>query len=587
MGEDNKKSTVDDSVDEILEDEETKTDKIDSEPVTLVLADEKESQVSRRHPLRHKLAKFFKSGWGKTLVVFVVITGVIFAVPMTRYAVLGFFIKKQAIIIVVDDTTGKPVSDALVHFARADATTDKNGVVALKDMPVGDHPLSVEKKYYQTASTSYTVPVFSEAKITLKLKATGRMAAITVKNLISGKPLPGAAVKIGDTSAVTSDNGVANVALAIQAGDQPGAATLNGYAPASFTVNTKDMAPVSEVVLTPSGRLYFLSNRSGTIDVMSSQLDGTGQEVVLAGTGQELSYEMQLIANGDQSKLALSARREANKPSLYIIDTASKSLTKIDVGTGTLLIGWAGNTLYFTNYNNMQAGAVADGRFQLISYDAAANKRSVVDTSIVGNDTSGQVEQGLSSRFQLDAGKLYYAKCWSYVGYYGSELHQKVSLNMLSDGKVTTLKQLDQTKPSYCDTLVKKPGLVYFKVTNTNDYNDVQYYRYQAGKAIETVQLSEADFTGEQITYYASPNNEKTFWTETRDGKPMSFVGDISANNARQTGGGDNFRAAGWLGNDYIIYSKNSNELYVMSSDGQGDMHKVTDYFYLQHGAGY
>jgi uncharacterized membrane protein len=105
---------------------------------------------------------------------------------MTRYALLGVFIHKQTKITVVDDTTGKPVTDALVQYARADAKTDKNGVATINSMSVGDHPLKVEKKYYETIEASYTVPIFGEAKTKVRLKATGRVAVINVKNKISG-----------------------------------------------------------------------------------------------------------------------------------------------------------------------------------------------------------------------------------------------------------------------------------------------------------------------------------------------------------------------------------------------------------------
>lgn len=570
-------SKDDDSVEESLnaiEDEQV-TEQPNEQSEGLSIADEPEQKADPNHPLRHKLAHFLKSGWGKTLVVFVLIVGAVLAVPMTRYAFLGFFIKKQAVITVVDETTGNPVSDATVHFARVDGVTDKQGVVKLNDMSVGDHPLSVEKKYYETTSTSYTVPIFSGAATTVKLKATGRLAVVTVKNAVSGKAVAGASVKIGDTSAVTDDTGVANIALAIREADQPGTVSLDGYNQMAISVSTKDVSPTLDVSLVPSGRVYFLSNRSGTYNIMSSALDGTDQQVVLKGTGLEVPYELQLSASPSGDTVVYAANRDG-KLALYALNTATKELTKIgDPNLSYNFIGWAGDTFYYMVYASQST--YTSGRNKVMSYNQSTKKTTQIDSSQIATDNSAQIELGFSEA-QLTGGRLYYARCWQTTTYAVATITQKASIVTVVDGKVVPLKTIDQTKPSYCSTFVKKPNTLYFRVANTYNGTDTQYFRYQVGGSVESVQLSEADFVS-AVSYFTSPNGTKTFWSEMRDGKPVSYVGDANGGNARQTGGGDEYRAYGWFTDDYILYSKSGNELYVMSADGQGDMHKIVDYY--------
>ena len=329
---------------------------------TEVIEDARDEHVDERVPFKSRLWGFVKSGLGRAIIGLLLLITVILAVPMTRYALLGLVITKPAVITVVDSTTGKPVSDATIHFGQNDGTTDSKGVATIDGMSVGDHVLTVEKKYYATAKTDYVVPIFSSARTTVKLTATGRVASITITNEISGKPISGATVKIGDTTATSGDNGVASIALATASADQTGQVTLNGYNTANVTVNTKDMAPQVAVKLVPQGNVYFISNRTGAYDVMSSQLDGTNQKVVLAGTGSEVGNELQLLPTADNSYLAYFARRNGDtSPAVYIITTSNGAVNEIPNSTNANVIGWIDGTFYYStyNYNN---GVITDKR---------------------------------------------------------------------------------------------------------------------------------------------------------------------------------------------------------------------------------
>ena len=208
----------------------------------------------------------------------------------------------------------------------------------------------------------------------------------------------------------------------------------------------------------------------------------------------------------------------------------------------------------------------------------------MVDSSHLDGDTYAYAEQGLSG-YQLVGNRIYYAKCWGYSMYYGGNQNRTASLTAVIDGKAVSLKDISQNGQAYCDTVAAKPNAIYYRINYTSD-NHADSYRYQPGKAVESVQVSDGQLYNSRYTYFTSPNGEKTYWTETRDGKAVTFMGDASGQNEVQVSGAD-YTAYGWFGNDYVLYSKNGSELYVAAAGATLDgAHKVTDY-YGQRAQGY
>lgn len=572
------KKDVDSIAEDVIDDIEQKQESGELD----VIENAKEEPTDDRRPNKHKFKDFVKTGKFRTLLFFGLLIITIFTVPMTRYALLGVFISKQTHITVVDDTTGKPVTDALVQYARADAKTDKNGVATISSMSVGDHPLKVEKNYYEPISTSYTVPIFSDAKTSVRMKATGRVATITVKNKLSGDVLEGALVKVSDTSAITNDKGVANVALAIRESDQPGTIMADGYNEAEISVSTKDVNPAVDVALVPSGKAYFMSNRNGTYDVMSTTLDGQ-TEVLLAGSGKEIVNELSLSASPDRSYLAFNARREFNKTSLFMINTATKELVKVE-DSNVNSIGWIGSIFYYSIYN-YNGGQNTNDRIQLVAYNTANKQRTTVDSSKVELDANNNsIEQALSGRFQLAGSRVYYAKCWSYQSYYAGDKNRKANLISVADTKPVVIKEVPQADSAYCDTIATKPNQVYFRLGYSN--GSIEAFRFQPGKTAESVQVNDGELYNSQVIYLPSPDGKKTFWTEVRDGRRVSFIGNSDGANAEQVSTAD-YEAYGWLGENYVLYSKNGSELYVAATGAKLDgAHKIANFYSQPRGPG-
>lgn len=131
-----------------------------------------------RLPKESKFKRFLKTRKGKvitTLLVVVVIIGVLLAIPMSRYGILGNFIKKDVTVIVTDATTKKPVSQATVAVAGLEAKTDGDGKATIGDVPVGEYVMKVSKNYYKESEGPYVVPVLSApGQPEVMVTATGR-----------------------------------------------------------------------------------------------------------------------------------------------------------------------------------------------------------------------------------------------------------------------------------------------------------------------------------------------------------------------------------------------------------------------------
>jgi len=100
--------------------------------------------------------------------------------------------------------------------------------------------------------------------------------------------------------------------------------------------------------ITPTGKVYFLSNLKGTLDVVKSDLDGTNRQTVVSGTGKEEPRFTSLLASRDWRYLVLKSKRDTPEASLYLLDTQTDKLTRFDTGAGDYqLVGWYGHNFIF------------------------------------------------------------------------------------------------------------------------------------------------------------------------------------------------------------------------------------------------
>lgn len=557
--------------------------------------------VVSTHSSGNKLKRFLTAYWAKKKwTIPVTILGLLvllLVIPFTRYAILGLFIKGDVTITVVDSKTNAPVSSAAVNLQGSSFKTDANGK-ASGQAKLGSGTLEVSKQYYQATEQPATVTL-SKSKNAFKvsLVATGRQVPVTVMNKVTGKPLAGVTLAAANTEAKTDKNGKAVVVLPTTAATQKVKITLNGYNTQEATITVTDVViPANKFAMVPAGKLYFLSNQSGKIDVVKTNLDGTDRQTVLAGTGKEDPNNTSLLASRDWKYLALLSRRSGANPSVYLIDTASDKLTTMDEGNATFsLVGWSGGTFVFqvgrNDYQNWQPKAQA-----LKSYNAVTGKLTTIDETTA--EGYNQYDYGFTSftGIYILKNELIYAKNW-YSSYNTNHLVGK-SVDLVSVRPDGSGKKIVRSFPipsglSYYSVNLSlyEPYGVYVQVPKENNTGNT-YYEYEDSALAAKPDVTDEIFIKPYPTYLISPSDKATLWTDTRDGKNVLFVGDADGENPKQVASLSEYLQYGWYTDEYLLVSKDSSELYILPADGSTAPQKITDYYkppisYRGYGGGY
>jgi hypothetical protein len=504
------------------------------------------------------------------------------AVPWSRYTAAGLVVKKDFAFTVLDSTSHSPVSGATVTSGSQSAQTDGNGKASLH-LGAGRHNLAITKKYYKDQQASVMVPILAQKSTpSFDFTATGRQAKIVVRNLINHQTLADVNIKVADITSTTDNEGEALVVLPAGSTEHPAILAHEGYNDTAVTVNVSPSSVAeNNFNLTPAGKVYFISKRTGKLDLMKSNLDGSDAKVVAAATGREHDYDTQLLVSPDTKYVALLSRRSAdyNSAQIYVLSTANDKLLGVDNAKADFsLVGWAGSNLIYT-VNRTALPEWQPGYYKLKSYDAATGKITLLNQSSAAGDEA--VYGSEYYPFIMISGQIVvYAKSWSL--YYDDELPETLQ------GKQNTLSLIAADGQGYkrlaaydandfTEYSQHSPNGLYIW-QYTNDDPDGKFYDYTVGaSAPKSIKLDGDQFYDQQQLPFTSASGQKTLWSEYRDGKYSLFVGDGSGLNPKTISSLGKFDAYGWYGDDYILVTKDSTELYVMDAGG-GKPVKITDF---------
>jgi len=534
---------------------------------------------------KEKLRQFWHTKKGKATVIILVIlliAGTLYAIPTTRYGILGTFMKKNVSITVMDATTMKPVTKADITVGSYTAKTNNKGEATVSNVPVGQYTLKVAKKYYKDSTQSYEVPVFAEAsKPDVHLVATGRQTVVSVVNKITNVPIAKATVTLSDTSAITDEQGTATLVLPADKKTVKATISGDGYNQIDTDIQVGGQT-MDAVALTPEGELFYLSKQTGKINVMKSNLDGTGAKVVVEGTGNENDRETVLLSARDWKYMALSAKRDTSKTErIYLVNAASGSLATIDEGSNVSyqLVGWAHHRFIYIVYRNNR-NAWENGQQALKSYDADTGKVTMLDeTTSQGTNQSNARPQSFSNPYIVD-NRIVYGESWTISDSSAAPTDRKpaiVSVNADGSNKQILKEFANVIRYSYVEGKTYAPQEIYFRVNI--DGAPSTFYEYEDG-AIKSISMTDDKFSNSfYATYLLSPNGQKTFWDEPRDGKNTLFTGDKNGQNSNTIASKSEFAAYGWYSDNYLLLSKNGSELYIAPADKPvAQPLKITDY---------
>lgn len=549
--------------------------------------------------------RFLSTTKGRILLgvgALVVVLGVLLAVPATRYPILGMIIKKDVALKITDKLNGDPVTDAEVSFGSQTVKTDSLGNAELADIPVGPQQITVQKTYYADLTATVNVWITNAPEPRdLQIEATGRQVPVKVLNRITQQPLNKATISALDSTAITDEKGEATIVLPPTAATQDGTIKLDGYNDQKVTITITTQADTkNSFAMTPAGKIYFLSKRSGRIDVMKSNLDGTDVKTVLKGTGKEDEATTSILATRDWQYLILKSERSGKPAKLYLIKTATDTMSVMDEGNVDFkLIGWHDHDFVYFVYRN-KVPLMEDGQSLIKSYNADSGKYTTLDRSEGGHVASHRsFGEAYDYNFiLLNTGEVVFAKEWVSGYTYGSTA---AVYNIKKDGVYSVMADGSNHK-----TIVSgRAPVVNYQIRG---YSPQGVYvigfsirEYEDG-ALKTKTISSDTFYS-NYRYYnkvQSPAGDKTAWTEFRDGEDVVMIGDQRGESGKSlveldsdSAYGGTWSVYGWFSNDYLLLSKNSSSIYILPTDGSSKVPlKITnyhrpDYYYLGYGGGY
>lgn len=556
-------------------------------------------------PKKRGLSTHFrkKKLWTVLLAILLVLI-ILGVVPFTRYKMLGLFVKEPLSITVLDSTTHSPVVGAIVHINNTTATTSASGQVTIT-VPVGDTTASISKQYYKDATSNALVTLTtSQNTLSFNLVATGRQVPVVVINKINNLPVANATIKALDTTAETDKNGKAMIVLPTTASTQKATISANGYNTLTTPIAvTSQVTAMNTVTVLPIGKIYFLSNLSGKIDVVSANLDGSDRTTVVAGTGSEASDSTSLLAARDWKYLALQSKRDTSTQSrIYLLTTHTNNLSVIDEGTDVLFrfIGWSGdNFVYTVDRQNAINGIYS--QTALKSFNATTGHITTIDqTNTEPLGPSGTMVNTIQVNLLSDG--ILYTKFWSHTGAYpiAGYLSGKTQIIVKTkpDGSgAQTLKTVNATDYQLIVSQSGTPDEVYYQMsgidTTANASQPTIYLKYENGSIQPSTEVGDNNFYSNiYTTYLVSPSGNNTFWSVPTDGKNNLFVGDRSGNNGASIAKLSDYNTYGWYSDSYLLVSKNGSELYVLPASGIGNGIKISDYYkpsqyYRGYGGGY
>ncbi len=584
-------------------DEEPKEEAAEAES-----SDNEDSGTAEDKPkssLKHKsgnLAGWFKRNKKVSIPASVVLLLVVLlAVPFTRYMTLGLFLKQDFSVVVLDSKTGKPVSSAQVSLRGTTASTDGEGKATVR-VPVGQSKLTISKTYYKTAERGVTVTLSKPDELILRLEATGLLVPISVTNSITRQAVANAVLTAGQSQAKTDDKGQATLVVPIGTEELKATLSGDGYNTTDIIVKaTTEEDDTNKFGLTPSGKIYFLSNQSGKIDVIKSDLDGKNRETVLPGTGKEKKGETVLLATRDWKYLALKSRRDGGDyDKLFLISTADGKTTVMDEGEASFRItGWEDHKFIYTVTREKRKEWEAK-KEALKSYDADGRKLTTLDETAASGKQYDYMRETFNYIFVIE-GTIVYTKAWT--GDPSSILRVKgkaATLNTISPAGGDK-KIINSFAPEGFDSYIalsanlRNATELYLTF---HDGDKPRFYEYEGGTLRRLSDSTSWDefYESDGITYLESPSGGKAFWSQRVDGKLGLFVGGVTGQNGKQIARlSTEFQTYGWYTEDYLLLSKDGSELFVMPVSGvqkEDELLKVTDYYrseysYYGYGGGY
>jgi hypothetical protein len=451
----------------------------------------------------------------------------VFVEPV-KFGVLNIVGESKATFTIVDDETKTPVENASITVEGKTAKTNKQGKATIDNLPYGTVEYSIKKEAYDTVKASAKLASGDVKVGAIRFHSQGIPLTIKATQTLNGKVLAGFTAKVKDTdlSAQANKQGVAVIKVPTsKLGKLTLTLSANGFNNRSQEVTvTEGTANNVSATLTKSGKQYFLSNRDGTVGVYGANLDGTEQEVIIAGTPASKNDRASLSVSPNNKFAALLSERDNTKdnrgqkaPALFIINLEQKSIRRVDEGTPDMRIEqWVNEELlaYTISYNDQ--------------YRADSSKLKTVNAASYQLTTVGSY-WGYANivMFPIAPTKAYVKTRPGPLPYQFTEHLLAVDVLTKKSEKLAEIQNIQfMTMPN--------PQTIRYKgdVTDRQVGLKTEYYDVTVGNGTmktSTTAPEQYDWN----TYTPSPNGQQLIWAEMRDNTPVLFVGDKNGENGK------------------------------------------------------
>lgn len=563
---------------EIIEPEETKESETDpeldeavddiaeSDSDKLLKVEDKEREFAATPPPKKsfgaKVKNFFKAWWGNriarntTIVAIILLLVGLVAYPTTRYFILNTAgVRAKASVKVIDNSTQQPLKNVSVTVGGQNATTNDEGVVKLEKVKLGSTQLVIKKRAFATVDKKVVLGWGSNPLGEAKLEPTGVQYTFKAVDFLSNKPIQNAEAVSGESSAFADKDGKIVLTLDKDEADSS-EATIKAKNYRDEKLELGDDMNEREVKMVPAHKHAFVSKRSGKLDVYKIDVDGTNEEIALAGSGAERD-DMVLVPHPTDNVIAVVSTRDNQRnrdgyllSTLNLVNLEDNKVTTAGKSERIQVVGWGNGRLV---YIQIAEGASANNpkRHRLMSYDVEKEESQELAAANYFNDV-------------LMANNIIY-----YAPAAAQQNGADVSLFRINpDGNN---KQVVYNKETWN---IFRTSFDQLTIAVQQDWYE---YSLQTQKA--PTKITPPPNPKSRI-YINSPNGTRSIWMDTRDGKGALIVYSTADKKEEvvKSQSGLKYPAA-WVSDDTLVYRINTDQEtadYVLNLSG-GEPKKLRD----------
>lgn len=488
------------------------------------------------------------------LLILAVIT--LLAVPVTRYFLLNSVgVRSHASISITDNSTQQPLKNVRVSLGDQSGLTDDNGNITLTKVKLGSSDLKIDKRAFASVTRKITVGWGNNPLGSVALTPVGVQYSFLLNDFLSNKPIVKAQASSGEADAVSDNQG--RLVITIDKTDIQSDITIHadGYRDEKRMLDINSKA-FESIKMVPAHEHSFVSKRSGKFDVYKVYIDGSNEELALAGTGAERD-DMVLVPHPTENTVAVVSTRDNIRnqdgyllSTLNLLDLNDNHVVTIAQSERIQVFGWANGKLVY-----VQVAAGASGtnpkRNRLNSYDPKTQTNTELASANYFNDVV------------LIGNEVYYAPSSAF-----------------QNGSDTSLFRIDVDTNNKQAVFNKETWNIFrvdYDHLNLAVQQDWYSYDLTTQKSPEHIVPPANPKTR---VYVSSPDNSRSVWIDQRDGKGVLLLYDTKTKKETTVKSQSGLKyPVYWVSNSTMVYRINTEQEtadYALNLDG-GNPQKIRD----------